>query len=357
MLLGPYYIRGCLAGAVAQELDPCGLLERARIDPAVYAEPTASVDGIQFQRLVLTVCDALNDEYMGFLRVPGKRQMARLAALAALRGGTLREALKNLCVFVNAVRNDIRVEYLTQPDTHQTVVRTGVSGFRASVDPHLLYWVKMHWLYKFHCWLIGQQIKLASVRFSGQRPVGGVDDNELYGCPVEFGSEWDGFVFDAGYLDHPVVRTAMDPVETLFDADPDWFSIPEVDRSVSRRVEDLLIRLYGDAKATTLDKVAAELCLSARTVTRKLNRENASFQDIKDRVRLRLANALLESTDLPVASIAAKVGFWVPSDFTRAYAGWTGQTPSSFRAGARARRPAGERLRLPPHEARRARAQ
>lgn len=337
VLLGAYYIRGCLAGAVEQGFDPERLLEQADIDPRVYTDPNATIDGVQLQRLVLTVCDTLNDEYLGFLKVQVKWKMARLAALAAVKEHTLRQALGTLCDFLNAVRSDIRLECVNDEGTRETMVRSSVTGIRDSVDPHLLYWVKIHWAYKFQCWLVGQRIRLTRVCFSSARPVEAADYETLFDCKVEYGTELNGFGFASRYLDEPVVRTEMDALEGFFGTDPDWFSIPQVDRSLTRRVEELLWRLYREnSNAPVLDKVAEELCVSTRTVTRQLNREHTTFQQIKDKVRLKLANMLLESTDLPVAGVATRVGFWVPSDFTRAYVRWTGQTPSDYRARANA---------------------
>ena len=338
MLLGLYYIRGCLAGAVEQGFDPEHLLEQAGIDPSAYTDRHASIDGIQFQRLILAVCDTLNDEYLGYFRTQGKRKMARLAAQAALRGDTLRQALRSLCEFVNAVRNDIRLDCLVDETTNEALVCSRISGIRDSVDPHLLHWVKIYWVYKFQCWLVGQRIKLTRVCFTASKPVEAADGATLFDCDVEYRSATDGFGFSSKYLDCPVVRTEMDTLESFFSDDPDWFSIPQLDRTLSRRVENLLVRLYSnDANVPTLESVASELSMSPRTVTRKLKTENVTFQHIKDSVRLKLANTLLESTDLPVSNIATRVGFWVPSDFTRAYVRWTGLTPSDYRAGAQAR--------------------
>ena len=37
-------------------------------------------------------------------------------------------------------------------------------------------------------------------------------------------------------------------------------------------------------------------------------------------------------SDLSIGNIAVKIGFLEPSDFTRAFMRWEGQTPSEFRA-------------------------
>jgi AraC-like DNA-binding protein len=52
-------------------------------------------------------------------------------------------------------------------------------------------------------------------------------------------------------------------------------------------------------------------------------------------VRYEIARQLLEGTRLPLAEIAATLGYSDPSAFTRAFRRWSGHAPAAWRANGR----------------------
>jgi len=81
----------------------------------------------------------------------------------------------------------------------------------------------------------------------------------------------------------------------------------------------------------SIDAVAASLHASPRTVQRRLEAEGTRFSEVLDRARATLARKLLRETTLPIAEIAARVGFSDVAPFTRAFRRWTGTPPGAFR--------------------------
>lgn len=104
--------------------------------------------------------------------------------------------------------------------------------------------------------------------------------------------------------------------------------------------ERLTHRLEREA---TLERIARDLRLSARTLQRKLGELGASFQDLLDDVRKERAHVYLSETDTPVDDIAARLGYGDPANFRRAFRRWTGMPPTGFRAQQRAHRRPGSR--------------
>ena len=102
-MIGYYYIRGYLQGAVNAGFNPQDIQTAANIDAAIYQDPTAVIDGEQFNNLILTIRRALNDLYM---QVPGKLAMDQASALTAVKEETLGEGIRPLIGFINAVRSD-----------------------------------------------------------------------------------------------------------------------------------------------------------------------------------------------------------------------------------------------------------
>ncbi|GAB4587129.1 helix-turn-helix domain-containing protein [Nocardia sp. IFM 10818] len=107
----------------------------------------------------------------------------------------------------------------------------------------------------------------------------------------------------------------------------------------SRRAPDWREELHlviSDALACGepgLDAVARRLALSPRTLQRRLRELDTTWRAEIEQVRLRQARNLLRDTELPVQSVAARVGYTDARSLRRAFRRWTGQTPDGFRGG------------------------
>jgi AraC-like DNA-binding protein len=103
------------------------------------------------------------------------------------------------------------------------------------------------------------------------------------------------------------------------------------------RVEAVL-RDEHDLGAVALDRVAARLGVSARTLRRRLAAEGTSGLDVLDGVRFERAKRLLGDTAAPMADVAGALGYADEAGFRRAFKRWAGTTPQAFRAQAAERR-------------------
>ena len=79
---------------------------------------------------------------------------------------------------------------------------------------------------------------------------------------------------------------------------------------------------------------ASTLFVSERTLKRRLQEEDASFQSLVDQVRLDRARDLLGSTGMNLSQIADALGYADAANFTRAFKRWTGLSPSHYRTRA-----------------------
>ena len=81
----------------------------------------------------------------------------------------------------------------------------------------------------------------------------------------------------------------------------------------------------------SIQSLAVKLCMSTRTLTRKLTEAGLSFSELLENVRLKDAQNLLENTALRTEDIAVKLGYQNSANFIRAFQRWTGKTPSAYR--------------------------
>ena len=80
-----------------------------------------------------------------------------------------------------------------------------------------------------------------------------------------------------------------------------------------------------------IDRVARDLGYSRQTLYRRLKAEGATFEDLLDRVRRRLALKFVRDEGMPVKEAAYRLGFSDPSAFSRAFKRWTGSSPRGLR--------------------------
>jgi len=331
--VGHEHICGFLQGAALSGFSPEAILEAADLPAGLYVDPWATLDGCEFQRLFLTIQREMNDVFMGFLEQPGKPAAEVEQAKARHRCATFGEAIRISTQFREAVRNDLHYDYVLDNARHEFSLVVAYK-LRAGVDERLFYWHRMMQIYKFYCWLVGKRLKLNRVSFTTTAPASEVARAcyDVFNCEVRFDQPENSLTFDKRYLLYPVARSEAEAADFITKY-PDWFEVAGEDRSWTRQVERVLTRLrQEEIWAPTISMVAKILSLSPRTLRRQLGRENETFQAIKSRLRCDQAIKLLVTSDLPITTIAAEIGFAEPGDFTRAFIGWTASTPSGYRA-------------------------
>ncbi|MEU6587271.1 helix-turn-helix domain-containing protein [Nocardia sp. NPDC046763] len=81
----------------------------------------------------------------------------------------------------------------------------------------------------------------------------------------------------------------------------------------------------------SLDSVARRLTISTRTLQRRLLDTGTTWREEVDTVRYEHAVDLLRTTNLPIRSIAARIGYADARAFRRSFRRWTEQPPGQFR--------------------------
>ena len=73
--------------------------------------------------------------------------------------------------------------------------------------------------------------------------------------------------------------------------------------------------------------------MAASTLQRRLAADGTSFQALKDELRRDLAIVRLNTSTVPLATLADELGFADSAAFQRAFKGWTGSAPGAYRRG------------------------
>ena len=150
----------------------------------------------------------------------------------------------------------------------------------------------------------------------------------IFGAPVRFNQESATLVFPAKDLDRqiagadPMMRALLEErIQQMKGAEGSEFS-DDIRR---------LLRSRLTSYRCSADDVADLLAMHRRTLSRRLRGGGMGYRAIANEIRFEIARQLLTDTQVPLAQIAAALGYSEASAFTRAFRRWSGQTPKTWR--------------------------
>jgi len=168
----------------------------------------------------------------------------------------------------------------------------------------------------------------ASFMHSPREPLGRYE--AVFGKHVSFNAPINNLVFDAAFCDTP-----------LSDSDPKLLAILKQQAdALLEQVESrqdlvgqvkLLITTSLEREEAGVDTVAGNLCVTPRTLNRKLSALGTSYKDLREDIVAETARRLLLETDASVTEITAKLGYSESSAFVRAFKRTAGITPLAYR--------------------------
>jgi len=246
-------------------------------------------------------------------------------AIAAVCSHCFRDALQRLG----------RYKKLTCPEE----IRVRTSGDEASVEfvytqaeevqPDVMVDLVLSWILAIG--RRGTDGQITPLRLELTRPA---QHRELleshFGCRVRFKAGRNALVFRNSDLDRPFVTHNEDLLKTIgaqLDAE---LQQRKAGTNVGDQVKQTLKRSLA-GKRPTLPHVARELCMSARTLQRRLTDAKITFQGLVEETRRELAHHYLRHSTVELNEAAFLLGYEDANSFFRAFHGWEGTTPGEWR--------------------------
>ncbi|MNZ40179.1 HTH-type transcriptional regulator VirS [compost metagenome] len=153
---------------------------------------------------------------------------------------------------------------------------------------------------------------------------------EIFQCPLRFNQPVNMLVWPGEMLDEPLAT-----------ADPRLYQalLPGLEEQRRQRLADtdlttrigLVIEANLGAGKISIDDVASELCMSRRTLQRRLQELQLEFVEVVEEIRQAMAIELVSQTSFSLTEVALRLGYNEASSFTRAFRRWTGLTPLKYR--------------------------
>jgi len=186
-------------------------------------------------------------------------------------------------------------------------------------------------LLSFARWITGQALAPRRIEFPYPAPARLDEQRRVFACPLRFDAPCYGLVLPLAWQALPLIQP--DPaMRALMDrlAAKQMLELRRGDDPVSQ-ARRLLARELSRGEAT-LERLAAALHFSPRTLQRKLQEQGLSFSQLLDEVRRELAERYLADPGFDLTDLAFLLGYSEHSAFTRAFKRWTGRSPAEHRA-------------------------
>ena len=323
-----HHVISCMHGLREKNLSQQPALERAGINPAVLNKHSQRVHTDQVARLFKTVQETLNDEFMGFTHNNCKVGLFATMAELVSHCSTLGELLDKAVNFYNLVSNDIPM-HLSQTDGNAVLSFT---MDQPQLDPE--HFMAEFWLviwHRFPSWYIGEPIRLQETHFTFKSPTHRSELQIMFPGQLQFKRSANRLIFDAQYLDKPLVRSDQELAAFVQNAPADVMTIPGSDSTLEAQIERIIGQRHPDRLVfAPIHELAKELGISSQTLHRRLKESATSYQKIKDNLRREVAINKLLNERLSVEQVADIVGFSESRSFTRAFKHWTGLTPREY---------------------------
>lgn len=321
-----HFVHAVLRHTLEAGVDPLLILRRYRIPPRLLREDQARISVQQFADLQTGTMQAMNDESLGY----GQRRMPLgtwdMMCHAVINSRSLGQALHRYCRFFQLVEGGLPIS-MEDSDGEACVALTAEATARGAYLAEL----SLLNTHRFACWLIEEELPLRQVNFSHPRSARALDYRLMFvGSPVSFEQPRAEMRFASSLLERPLVQTPetlrrylRHPMRVMLTTSYTY--------SWTARVREQLRRNL--AQLPELTDVAAVLDLHPQTLRRRLAAEGSTFKQIKSDIRRDTALHFLSKRTLSVEEVAHRSGFSEASAFIRAFKGWTGLTPYSYRKG------------------------
>jgi AraC-like DNA-binding protein len=292
----------------------------------------------QYGEIYRLIMRATQNEWFGMFssgRVP--LGSLRLMGIALLQCDTLQQAIyragdfADICRGMNnrfILRREPTVATLTISPT-RTISKQEFDEQLNNATPEVLLTSLLTW-HRFAEWLIDKEIPLIKLRLKSKKAELKIPLAHANFDNIEFDSSEVSMSFSAAFLDHPILQDQNALVSFIRAAPHHLVTKDPSHTSPADKVRAIINRDVSGSMPSA-EQVASQLNVSVTTLRRLLQKEDTSFQKLKDDSRKVAAFHYLECAELSNAEIAGKLGFDEPSAFFRSFKKWTGMTPGEYR--------------------------
>jgi AraC-like DNA-binding protein len=321
------WVKGIADMLAAEGLDARALLAAAEIDAAALDAPGARLPTEKISRLWELAVERSGNPAIG-LAQPHVARPASFDAVgyAMMSCADLRGAFERLIRYL-LILSDALTMTMREERAGYRVTFVLFGGDRP-VPRQRIEFIFVT-LIGFCRWISGRDVHAAAIELPYPAPADAAPHRAAFRCPVSFDAQAACLVFAKGDFTAPLPTSnpLLAELHERFAGD----YLRHFDHAqASYRAREVIIRRLPDGEPRR-DQVASELCMSERTLQRRLEEEATSFIQLLDDTRRELAEQYLGRLHLTLAQAAYLLGFADQSSFFRACRRWFDRSPGQYR--------------------------
>ncbi len=324
-----HFARAVLRHCVNAGLDPVGLLRKNRISPRLLMEDDARISVERFADLQVSTMLAMQDETLGYAPRGMPIGAWSMMCHAVIGSATLGQGMSRFCRFFQLFDSGMTPVLEEHGETSRLRLQADPEYLRRGAYGSEMFLYNAH---RFCSWLVQEHLPLLQVDLIGPAAARPAEYQQVFlRNPVYFDQPAASIVLATSLLEQPLQQNEASLRHYL--RHPVLFMLTQnyARHSWTARVTDLLRQNIGELPE--LREVARCLDIHPQTLRRRLAAEGTSYKDIKTRLRRDISLYFLGKQGLSIEEIAHRSGFSESSAFIRAFKGWTGVTPYTYRKG------------------------
>lgn len=185
-------------------------------------------------------------------------------------------------------------------------------------------------LLSLHSDILGRPVKPLDIGVVYPAPPHAAGYEALLNCPVRFAQTRNEIRFSQDWLEQKLAFANPITAALVRETCDQLLTDLKAASGLAGTVFNLLMERPG--QFPDVEAVAAQLHMTSRTLRRKLQAQDTSYQSILAEVRKQLAIDYLRKTRMSTEDIAVSLGFSDAANFRNAFKRWTGRTPGEFRS-------------------------
>ncbi len=322
-----FKVSSLLAGRLEEHhVSVPAVLRRAGLRAGFFQQEKIYVTTAELFALWRAIGETSNDPAIG-LKLGAEPRFERYqpTAIAAVCSRTFRDALQRIA----------RYKRITCPEE----IRVRTSGDEATVEfiylqaeevePDVMVDLVLSWILGLG--QRGTDGQIVPLRLELTRAVQHRESLEShFGCRVRFKAGRNALVFRNRDLDRPFVTQNEELLKVIGTQLETELQERNANVDVGDQVKHTLKRSLA-GKRPTLQQIARELCMSARTLQRRLTDADITFQQLVEDTRRELARHYLKHSSVELNEAAFLLGYEDANSFFRAFQGWEGTSSGEWR--------------------------
>lgn len=246
---------------------------------------------------------------------------------AMLCSSNLRAAVRRFAKFAKLVSDSAVVRLSEKEGTFKLEISLETGGELVSYQA---FDTVLAGLLEYCRWISHDVLLPSEVHFSHAESTQPADYQALFQCPISYQQPVNAIIFNDVDMDR-AIPGANEELASLLDELAARYLSERMQGRFSKKVREILIMKLPNGEPSRAD-TAQNMCMTERTLARRLSDENTTFYEILKQVREGQAYGYLKHTDMNIEEIAYLLGFSDRGTFSRAFKSWTGKRPTEWRS-------------------------